>query len=119
MAETSYTVVLYELDLCPFCGCGADNIDSKPFPANRAGDLWIARCGNPNCEAEIVGDSAEDVARRWNRRQAAQMIRQRTMAEPVTDEDVWHFLDAAKVHGIQAALESFAAGRGRVPDGDT
>ncbi len=37
--------------------------------------------------------------------------RQRTMAEPVTDEEVWRFLDAAKVHGIKSALESFAARR--------
>lgn len=66
---------------------------------------------------KLVGDTFErteyaTLAAYIDQTEAAQMIRQRTMAEPVTDEDVWHFLDAAKVHGIQAALESFAAGRG-------
>ncbi len=65
-------------------------------------------------------------------RQAAQMMRQRTMAEPVTDEEVnaalatyfrcgeWyeHAEDAElALHTMRAALESFAAGRRRVPDG--
>lgn len=57
-----------KLSSCPFCGSGIDNVNPAPFPLSRSGDSWSARCGNPACGAEIIGPTANESARRWNRR---------------------------------------------------
>jgi hypothetical protein len=55
---------------CPFCGAqGLDTSDGSAFPAGREENTyWIARCGNPDCHAEVLGDNEEDAIRKWNRR---------------------------------------------------
>jgi hypothetical protein len=58
-----------ELKPCPFCGNTSKDTSSGDgmFPAFRGGG-WIARCGNPYCFAEVIGETKEDCASRWNRR---------------------------------------------------
>ena len=53
---------------CPFCGSDVDNIPSVPFPFNRERSSWVARCGNPSCNAEIVAKTKAQAVERWNRR---------------------------------------------------
>lgn len=59
-----------EIKSCPFCGNhGLDNSNGGPFPTGReANTYWVARCGNPSCHAEVLGDDEADAIRKWNRR---------------------------------------------------
>ena len=58
---------------CPFCGSGIDNAGPHAFPSafydsGRKVREWTARCGNPDCAAELVGPTEAETAARWNRR---------------------------------------------------
>lgn len=62
-----------ELENCPFCGSGIDNATPHPFPVRfrpgtRKPTTWAARCGNPDCAAEIRAPTAALATERWNRR---------------------------------------------------
>ena len=56
---------------CPFCGLRPDT-ESEDFiyRATRSGDVWSIHCHETwgGCSASILGDSPEDVLRKWNRR---------------------------------------------------
>jgi len=59
-----------EIKECPFCGTkGLDTSYGGAFPTGRdSNTYWIARCGNPECHAEVLGDNEDDAIRKWNRR---------------------------------------------------
>lgn len=56
---------------CPFCGLQPDT-ESEDFihQATRSGDVWSINCSEiwGGCSASILGNSPEDVLRKWNRR---------------------------------------------------
>lgn len=59
------------MSLCPFCGSTSDSTGQQPFPMrDRPRAVWIARCGNPECGAEVIGGTADQAVRKWNRRAA-------------------------------------------------
>jgi hypothetical protein len=58
---------MIDLKPCPFCGT-SDDFEGSPFPTGRASDRWCVRCGNPNCNAEVVGYTPEEAIRFWNTR---------------------------------------------------
>lgn len=55
---------------CPFCGSEPDTVGRRPWPETprKPDTMWVARCGNPGCEAEVLGRTPVDAARRWNQR---------------------------------------------------
>jgi hypothetical protein len=54
---------------CPFCGGPQDNAGQYPFPSSRDRDSsWIARCGNPECAAEIEQATRAKTIAAWNNR---------------------------------------------------
>jgi hypothetical protein len=50
---------------CPFCGNTQDDFEDSPF--GKPG-CYVVRCGNPNCNADVVGKTPEDAIKKWNRR---------------------------------------------------
>lgn len=62
-----------ELLPCPFCGNTVQDdegcFQSAGFrPLSTA--VWSVRCGNPSCNADVSGTSADDAVDAWNRRPA-------------------------------------------------
>ena len=56
-----------ELLPCPFCGAAADG-DAHPHPVLRDYSLWRVACDNPDCMADVHGDTLEQAIAAWNRR---------------------------------------------------
>ncbi len=57
---------------CPFCGHVLD-IENDPdvlYPVDRTYELWNIVCpaNSGGCDAHILGDSSEDVIKKWNTR---------------------------------------------------
>ena len=62
--------MIEEIKACPFCGTrGLDTIYGGALHAGSdSNTYWVAMCGNPECNAEILGDNEEDALKKWNRR---------------------------------------------------
>lgn len=59
-----------QLKPCPFCGC--EGFETSPFLKGFTDLTWVVRCGNPDCNAEVVVATAfsENAVERWNRRRS-------------------------------------------------
>lgn len=62
-----------ELLPCPFCGNTVQDdegcFQSAGFRPHSTA-VWSVRCGNPSCNADVSGTSADDAVDAWNRRSA-------------------------------------------------
>ncbi len=62
-----------ELLPCPFCGNTVQDdegcFQSAGFRPHSTA-VWSVRCGNPSCNADVSGTSADDAVDAWNRRPA-------------------------------------------------
>jgi hypothetical protein len=62
-----------KLKPCPFCGHDLNQQDfwhESVYPQSRGASIWSVNCAEETggCSAQILGSSAEDAVKNWNKR---------------------------------------------------
>ena len=95
-----------ELLPCPFCGAAADG-DAHPHPVLRDYSLWRVACDNPDCMADVHGDTPEKAIAAWNRRVDARITVLETENVRLREALQVAAVDRAPMARVEAQAEFF------------